>query len=137
MNAVTIKATFKPARQRNATRAPTLPAVATEPESSSTAPSEAEKAPTRLASRVARMLALAYLIERQVESGAIKNHGEAARLLGVSRARMAQVVALLNLAPAIQEGLLLGRLKVSERELRGVVREAAWEAQGKLILKTG
>jgi hypothetical protein len=48
---------------------------------------------------------------------------------------MTQILGLLNLAPAIQEGLLLGRLKVSERDLRGVVREAAWGRQARLMLE--
>ena len=132
MNTVTIKSTFKPSRPRRANTAPTLPAVATEAATSTMGPTTSEKAPTRPPCRVARMLALAYLVDRQVESGAITSHAEAGRLLGVSRARMAQVLALLTLAPAIQDGLLLGRLKVTERELRGVVQEPTWLGQLKV-----
>ena len=40
--------------------------------------------PTKPPSRAARMLALAYYIERQVEAGNIQSHAAAARALGMS-----------------------------------------------------
>jgi hypothetical protein len=45
------------------------------------------------------MLALAHLIERKVKAGELKDFAAAAKVLRVSRARMSQVMALLNLAP--------------------------------------
>ena len=72
--------------------------------------------------RAARMLALAHHVERLVDRGKLKDYAEAARMLGVSRARMAQVMNLLVLSPEIQEEILLGTLQVSERRLREVVR---------------
>ncbi len=36
-------------------------------------------------SRLARQLALSYLIERLIEEGVLRNYAEAARLLGISR----------------------------------------------------
>ena len=81
------------------------------------------------ATRTARLLALAHFIERAVESGLIKDYAAAARLLGMTRARMAQVMNLLKLAPTIQESILIGKLVVSERPLRSVVRHASWEDQ--------
>jgi len=72
---------------------------------------------------------LAHFIERAVESGLIKDYAAAARLLGMTRARMAQVMNLLKLAPTIQESILIGKLVVSERPLRSVVRHASWEDQ--------
>ena len=128
MSEMTFKVPFA-SRPRRRTGAPELTTVATDADASPPAPSPAESATTRPACRAARMLALAHHIDRKVEAGEIQNYAVAARLLGISRARMAQVMALLNLAPAIQEALLLGRLKASERDLRGVVREAAWEGQ--------
>ena len=80
-------------------------------------------------SRAARMLALAYLVERLIESGTIKDYAEAARRIGVSRARMSQLVNLLNLSARNQEGILLGKLEVSERKLRGALCEVEWEKQ--------
>ena len=133
MSEMTFKVPFA-SRPRKHTSAPQSPAVATDAATSTPAPSPAETVPTRPPCRAARMLALAYLVERKLESGEIKSCAEAARLLGISRARVTQVMALLNLAPAIQAGLLLGRLRVSERDLRGVVREATWEGQEKSLL---
>lgn len=69
-------------------------------------------------SRIARQLALAYLVERLIEEGKIKNYAEAARRLGVTRARMAQITNLASLSTEIQEGILLGRAQTSERRLR-------------------
>jgi len=135
MSEMTFKVPFA-SRPRKPTRAPQSPTVATDADGSTTAPSEAVNATTRPPCRTARMLALAYLIDRQVESGAIKSYAEAARLLGVSKARLSQILNLLNLSPRTQEAILTGRLHVSERDLRGVVREAAWEGQEKLLLRS-
>ncbi len=76
---------------------------------------------TRPVSRAARMLALAHYVERRVEEGAVKSYADAARQLGVSRARMSQVLNLLNLPPKVQERLLLGDLHLSERRIRALV----------------
>ena len=77
-------------------------------------------------SRAARMLALAHHVDRLVEDGEIADYAEAARILGVTRARMTQIVNLLNLAPGVQEGLLLGTVNVSERRLRRVDAVLSW-----------
>ena len=69
-------------------------------------------------SRVARQLALAYYIEQLIESGELKNYSTAAKMLGLSRARLSQVVNLRFLPIATQEEILSGRSAVSERELR-------------------
>jgi hypothetical protein len=64
------------------------------------------------------MLALAYFIERQVEAGKIRDYATSARRLGISRARMSQMMNLINLPVAKQEAILSGAM-MSERELRG------------------
>lgn len=64
-----------------------------------------------------------------MEAGLLKDYAAAARLLGMTRARMAQVMNLLILAPTIQESILTGRLMVSERPLRPVVRQVGWGEQ--------
>ncbi|MBI5431997.1 MAG: hypothetical protein HZA52_04120 [Planctomycetes bacterium] len=69
-------------------------------------------------SRLARRLALAYWIERQIESGALADYASAARLLGLSRARLTQVVNMLMLPVETQEDLLFSHRCRSERELR-------------------
>lgn len=54
----------------------------------------------------ARQLALAYWIERQIEAGRHKNYAHAARVLGVSRARMSQVQGLV-LGAMMDQGCVL------------------------------
>jgi hypothetical protein len=46
------------------------------------------------------------------------DYADAARLLGMSRARMTQVMDLLGRAAETQEAILTGERTVSERELR-------------------
>ena len=75
------------------------------------------------------MLALAYYVERLVESRDLKDYAEAARRLGVTRARMGQVMNLLSLSPKLQERLLSGDLQIGECAVRGVVRLVVWEEQ--------
>jgi len=88
-----------------------------------------ESPTTKPAPRIARQLALAHYIERLVEQGVLKDYAQAARRLGISRARMTQVMNLLNLAVGIQEGILLGDLEVSERQLRTLLCNANWPDQ--------
>ncbi len=88
------------------------------------------KTPTpKPVSRAARQLALAHYIERLVEAGELSGYAEAARVLGLTRARLTQVMGLLLLAPAIQARILDGKLEVSERRMRTVVAEAEWTVQ--------
>ncbi len=82
--------------------------------------------------RAARMLALAHHIERLVEAGELADYAAAARALGLTRARLTQVMSLLLLAPEIQERLLVGDLVVTERSLRAVLRVPEWAEQQRL-----
>ena len=83
---------------------------------------------TDTVSRCARMLALAYFIERLVASGDLKDYAEAAMKLGISRARISQIMNLINLPVYIQEDLLTGKLHISERNLRSVIHpEEPWQ----------
>jgi predicted XRE-type DNA-binding protein len=75
------------------------------------------------------MLALAHFIERQVETGAMAEYAEAARLLGITRSRVAQVMNLLNLSPSIQASILSGKIETSERQLRSLLRSVDWKEQ--------
>ncbi len=85
--------------------------------------------------RVARLLALAHKIDRMVRDGEIADYAEAARRLGLTRARVSQITNLLLLAPAVQEAILElppvtdGRDPVSERQLRAIVTEPEWTGQ--------
>lgn len=88
--------------------------------------------------RVTHLLALAHKIDGMIRAGEIKDLAETARLLGVTRARITQIVNLTLLAPGIQESILfLGdddakRMQRFERDLRIVLSEADWRKQVKL-----
>jgi hypothetical protein len=85
--------------------------------------------------RVARMLALAHHVERQIEEGAIPDYASAAAALGITRARLSQVMSLLLLAPEIQARIALGEIAVSERDLRRVSAEPEWDRQAAMLAK--
>ena len=86
----------------------------------------ANSMPSAEAWHAARLLALAYWIDRQVQSGAWQDYREAARRLGVSHARVSQVVGLLMLAPAAQVDVVLGSRRPSERALRESAAAPCW-----------
>ena len=92
-------------------------------------------APTGRVPRVTRLLALAHRLDRMIAAGEIRDWADAARLCGLTRARMTQVAALLLLAPEIQEEILTaspvehGRDPISERRLRPIVAEPVWQRQ--------
>jgi hypothetical protein len=80
------------------------------------------------------MLAMAHRIDGKVRSGELRDLADAARAIGVTRARMTQIMNLLLLAPAIQGAILdlapvTGRDPVSERSLREIVAEPNWDQQ--------
>ncbi len=91
-------------------------------------------APVRRPARVALMLALAHRIERDVAEGELSDHAEAARRLGLTRARVTQLCDLTLLAPDIQEEILFlesvdGVEPLSERALRPIASELDWSRQ--------
>ncbi len=85
--------------------------------------------------RVARLLALAQRIDGMIRSGELRDWAEAAKLVGVTRARMTQIANLLLLAPEIQEAVLgaprvvKGSDPITERQLREIVSEVDWSEQ--------
>lgn len=80
--------------------------------------------------RIARLLALAIHFDRLIREGKVKDYAEIARLGGVTRARVTQVMNLLNLAPLLQERLLSGAVvSESERTLRRVTPQIDWSGQ--------
>ena len=99
-------------------------------ESPPSAPIEPGRVP-----RVTRLLALAHRFDAFVQTGAVADHTDLARLAGVTRQRMSQIMNLLLLAPDIQEEIvdlprtLSGRDEVTERHLRAVVVEPLWARQ--------
>jgi hypothetical protein len=80
-------------------------------------------------------MALAIHFDRLLRKGAVRDYADIARLGCVSKARVSQIMALLDLAPSIQEAILFmprvaaGRDGVTERSLRGIVAETDWDTQ--------
>ena len=85
--------------------------------------------------RVAKLLALAIRWEGQLREGEMKNCAALARAGQVSRARLSQIMSLLELAPAIQEDLLFMTCPcgsadpIRERTLRRVTKLVRWDQQ--------
>jgi hypothetical protein len=78
------------------------------------------------ASRIARRLALAYAIERYIETGEVENFAEASRRFGISRPRVTQIMSLIHLAVPVQEAILSGALVESERKVLAANRDGCW-----------
>lgn len=83
-----------------------------------------------------RALVLAHRIEAMVRGGKAKCYADAARILGVSGARVTQVHTLLFLSPVIQEEILdvsSERLAtLSERQVRLIAATPDWGRQAAL-----
>jgi hypothetical protein len=96
---------------------------------------ETTKASSPRIPRIARLLALARQIDDLVRSGTVCSYAAAARLGHVSRARMSQILALLNLAPDLQEQLLFlqrparGRTAPVLRQVLQVAAALDWDEQ--------
>src|ERR1035441_7844411 len=92
------------------------------------------EAPASRPARVAVTLAMAHKIRQGILDGEIQDQADAARKLGLTRARLSQILDLTNLAPDLQEEILFleaidGREPMSERVLRGVLLFTAWAEQ--------
>lgn len=99
---------------------------------------EPPRGPFRRPARVAVTLALAHMIQRAIDRGEIRDQAEAARRLGVTRARMTQILDLTLLAPDLQEEVLFhdavcGLRHLGECAMRATVRSRQWADQ-RLIL---
>ena len=84
---------------------------------------------------VVKLLVLAYQIEQAIDEGRARDYADIARQLGVTRARVTQIVSLLLLSPDIQAAILTGSAdligRLSARRLRGVVEDPDWQIQQK------
>jgi hypothetical protein len=92
-----------------------------------------EPGPARIP-RVSRLMALALRFEQLLLDGTIRHQAELARLGQVSRARVSQILALVHLAPDLQEELLF--LQSGHRgadlllaDLRPIAALTDWAAQ--------
>jgi hypothetical protein len=81
--------------------------------------------------RVSRLMALAIHGQDLLNTGAVRDLSELARLVHVSQPRMTQIMNLNLLAPSIQENLLFldTSSKVIERELRSITPVVKWAEQ--------
>lgn len=84
--------------------------------------------------KVAQMLALAHHLQAGIDRGDIADRATIARKLGLTRARVTQLLDLLLLAPDIQEQVLAleavdGAEPMAERRLRAVAHAGCWEEQ--------
>jgi site-specific DNA recombinase len=93
--------------------------------------------------RVSRLMALAIKFERLVREGAVRNYRDVAAAGQISRARMSQIMRLCDLAPEIQEELLLlpktmvGPDRFTEKSLRQIARSIDWDWQRKRFRALG
>lgn len=90
--------------------------------------------PVRRPAKVARMLALAHHVQNAIDRGLVADRAAVARKLGLTRARVTQLLDLLLLAPDLQEAVLAmeavdGVEPMAERTLRAVAHAGAWEEQ--------
>ena len=85
--------------------------------------------------RIARLMALAIRFDRLLRAEEFRDYAELARLGRVTRARITQIMKLLDLAPDIQEQILfLPNLKgLNERNLRPIVRRIDWHEQRRMF----
>ena len=91
-------------------------------------------APAKLP-HITKLMALAIRLEHLLASGQVKDQAEIARVAGVTRARVTQIINLTNLAPDIQQAILdlepttdhVPRFR--EREVRTIAILPNWETQ--------
>lgn len=113
---------------------PRLTQPVTPPPRAVPTPQDQSPALTRRISKIALLLVLGHHFERLVRDGVVKDYAEIARRTGLTRARVTQITALLQLAPDIQEAILQmqvtgGTDPLHERSLRAAVGEPDWRRQ--------
>jgi hypothetical protein len=88
--------------------------------------------------RVAKLLALAHRFEGLLRDGLVRDYADLARLGHVTRARISQVMNLLQLAPDVQEAVLFlprtgrGRDPLRLADLQPVALVPEWKKQRRL-----
>lgn len=91
--------------------------------------------------RISRLMALAIRFDGLVGRGEVRDYADLARLGYVTRARITQIMNLLNLAPDVQEALLFlprtvkGRDPIREKDVRPIAAVAHWHRQRKMWAK--
>jgi len=86
---------------------------------------------------LALLLAQAHQMQKTIEEGGCGNRADLARQLGLTRARLTQILNLLLLAPEIQEEILCmeaagKRAAIAEHQLRPIIQADDWSQQLRL-----
>jgi hypothetical protein len=85
--------------------------------------------------RATRLLALAHHYTDRIAQGQATDYADLARQLGLTRARVTQMMALLHLAPDLQAAVLslppvyTGHDPMGEKAIRRIAREPLWARQ--------
>src|SRR5437667_3226270 len=85
--------------------------------------------------RLARFMALALRLDAQLRQGLLRDCAAVARLGHVTRARVSQILSLVNLAPDIQEAILFlprtqhGRDAVILSDVLAIATDLDWKRQ--------
>ena len=101
-------------------------------------PPEPDATPEGTIPRISRLMALALRFDRLIKAGEITDQADLARLGNVTRARVTQIMNLLQLAPEIQEAILFlprtqkGRDPIREIMVRPIAAEPDWRKQRRL-----
>lgn len=101
-------------------------------------PPKLEPTPPGTVPRISRLMALAIRFDRLIKSGEVGDQAEIARLGQVSRARVTQIMNLLQLAPDIQEEILFlprtqsGRDPIREIMVRPITGVLDWRKQQRM-----
>jgi hypothetical protein len=88
--------------------------------------------------RVTRLMALALRLKDQVRTGVLASYSQLAAVGHVSRARVSQIMNLVNLAPDVQEALLFlarterGRDAIHLRLLQPIASSIDWKKQRRM-----
>ena len=86
--------------------------------------------------RVTKLLALAHHLQDLLDQGIVKDYADIARLSGLSRARVTQVMNLTLLAPEIQEKILkftdTSPVRLKEPLVRRTIQFPLWTDQVRL-----
>ena len=86
---------------------------------------------------IARRLALAHHVEALIANGELAGLADAAKRLGLTRARMTQIADMTLLAPEIQSAIALGEVSPNDRQLRAVLRHPIWIEQQRVFERAG
>ncbi|WP_223643827.1 hypothetical protein [Corallococcus sp. EGB] len=97
-------------------------------------PPPAKPEPVRRPAKVAQQLALAHHLQAAIDRGAVADRADVARKLGLTRARVTQLLDLLLLAPDLHDAVLAleavdGAEPMAERTLRAVAHAGTWAEQ--------